>query len=53
MWLNNFLSLQLPIDVENCSAADLKKVRNLRRQRGKVQETQEVVGEAFDPLKYI
>ena len=46
--------VRLPVDVNNCSAADLVRVRHLRTPRGRADKDQELVtGVSFDPRKYL
>ena len=45
---------RLPIDVNNCSATDMVRVRHLRTPRGKADKDQEFIsGVNFDPRKYL
>ena len=48
------LNFRLPIDVNNCSATDMVRVRHLRTPRGKADKDQEFIsGVNFDPRKYL
>lgn len=48
------MNLQLPIDIQNCSMADLKKIKALRTQREKKASVEEDLNvKAFDPLDYL
>jgi len=46
--------IRLPIDVNNCSAIDMVRVRHLRTPRGRTDKDQEFIsGVNFDPRKYL
>ena len=48
------MNFRLPIDVNNCSATDMVRVRHLRTPRGKADKDQEFIsGVNFDPRKYL
>ena len=48
------LNRRLPIDVNNCSATELVRVRHLRTPRGKADKDKDFIsGVSFDPRKYI